>query len=81
MTSAWEMVGAEAVLLVCFCLGFLLFNTSTMQAALRLARREDASKAMEADFARGDFSQVLDRAQKAPPKRRESVQSRPGRRH
>jgi len=64
VTSVWEIVGAEAVLLVCFCLGFLLFNTSTMQAALRFARREDAAKAMEADFARGDFAQVLDRAQK-----------------
>merc|ERR1719456_791562 len=64
VTSVWEIVGAEAVLLVCFCLGFLLFNTSTMQAALRFARREDAAKAMEADFARGDFAELLHRAEK-----------------
>ena len=46
VTYAWETVGAEAVLLVCFCLGFLLFNTSTMQApqALPDARGPDEDR-------------------------------------
>jgi pentatricopeptide repeat protein len=62
----WETVGAEAMLLFFFCLGFLVFNSTAMQGLLQWTRKSKLlHKQLEADFASGNYEVLLERAMSA----------------
>merc|ERR1719408_1064074 len=62
--TLWDMVGMELFLLSVFCLGYLFFNSKPVQKLLARPGAEDAllQKQMGADFASGNYEDVLERA-------------------
>jgi len=64
--SLWDMVGTEVTLLFFFCLGFVLFNTTAMQALTgRSNKSKLLRKQLEADFACGNYEDLLQTAKSA----------------
>jgi len=64
--SLWDMVGTEVTLLFFFCLGFVLFNTTAMQTLTgRSTKSKLLRKQLEADFACGNYEDLLQTAQSA----------------
>merc|ERR1719453_1763761 len=62
----WETVGTEAMLLLSFCLGFLLFNSTAMQGIMKWTRKSKLlHKQLEADFASGNYEVLLESAMSA----------------
>merc|ERR550514_1996787 len=62
----WETVGTEVMLLLSFCLGFLLFNTTAMQGLMKMTRKSKLlHKQLEADFASGNYEVLLENAMSA----------------
>jgi pentatricopeptide repeat protein len=60
------MVGTEVTLFFFFCLGFVLFNTSAMQALTgRSNKSKLLRKQLEADFASGNYEDLLQTAKSA----------------
>merc|ERR1719453_1823646 len=62
----WETVGTEVMLLLSFCLGFLLFNSTAMQGLMKMTRKSKLlHKQLEADFASGNYEVLLENAMSA----------------
>jgi len=62
----WETVGTEVMLLISFCLGFLVFNSTAMQGLMQWTKKSKLlHKQLEADFASGNYEVLLENAMSA----------------
>jgi hypothetical protein len=70
MDTVWSAVGMEVVLLVCFVMGYLFFNSSSVQKRLQGRRSGEGTALLEkqtaAHLASGQYETVLATAARTP---------------